>query len=240
MKLGAMADAYTRQIEDPNSQNYSFEERFGLLVDHEWTHRENQRQNRLVRNAHLKVQATPEEMDQHVARNLDHALLRSLFTGKWVTLHHNALITGPTGVGKTFISCALGTAACRLGLHVRYYRVSRLLQDIIVAKGDGSYRRLQRQLSKTDLLILDDWGLAPMSAPESRDLLDILDERTTTHSTCIASQLPLELWHQNFTDATLADAILDRIVHNAHRIEIQGESMRKVKSNLSQVENSDM
>jgi DNA replication protein DnaC len=239
MKLGAMADGYARQLEDPTLQNYTFEERFGLLVDHEWTSRENHRQNRLIRDAHLKVRATPEEVDQHVSRHLDHALLRSLFTGKWVTLHNNALITGPTGVGKTFIACALGTAACRQGLQVRYYRVSRLLQDILAAKGDGSYRKLQRQLAKIDLLLLDDWGLAPMSAPESRDLLDILDERTTTHSTCIASQLPLQLWHQNFTDGTLADAILDRIVHNAHRIEIQGESMRKVKSSLSTDENSD-
>lgn len=234
-----MADAYTRQLQDPNAQGLSFEERFGLLVDHEWVSRQNHRQQRLIRDAKLKINAAPEEIETHSSRAIDQALLRSLITGQWINAHHNLIIVGPTGVGKTFIACALGTAACRQNLTVRYFRVSRLLQDILVAKGDGSYSRLQHQLRKADLLILDDWGLAPMAAPESRDLLDFLDERTTTHSTCIASQLPLELWHQHFTDPTLADAILDRIVHNAYKLEIEGESMRKVKSSLPSESNSD-
>lgn len=232
MKLGAMADAYTRQLQDLTIHGLSFEERLGLLVDHEWTSRQNHRQQRLIREARLKIHAAPEEVEHHTARTLDHSLFRTLTTGQWIMAHHNLIITGPTGVGKTFIACALGTAACRQDLHVRYFRVSGLLQEVLVAKGDGSYARLQRQLRKADLLILDDWGLAPMSAPESRDLLDLLDERTTTHSTCIASQLPLELWHQHFADPTLADAILDRIVHNAYRLEIKGESMRKLHSSL--------
>lgn len=232
MKLGAMADAYTRQLQDPNIQDLSFEERFGLLVDHEWVSRQNHRQQRLIREARLKINAAPEEIETHASRIVDQGLLRSLTTGQWIQAHHNLIIVGPTGVGKTFIACALGTAACRQNHKVRYFRVSGLLQEILVAKGDGSYPRLQRQLRKADLLILDDWGLAPMSAPESRDLLDLLDERTSTHSTCIASQLPLELWHQHFADPTLADAILDRIVHSAHKLEIQGESMRKLKSPL--------
>jgi DNA replication protein DnaC len=232
LKLGGMADAFTHQLQDPNIQACSFEERFGLLVDHEWTSRQNHRLNRLIRDAHLKVQATPEEVDQHTARILDYTLLRSLSTAQWVSAHHNLIITGPTGVGKTFVACSLATAACRQGYQVRYFRVSSLLQNTLMAKGDGSYRKLQRQLAKVDLLILDDWGLAPMTAPESRDLLDILDERTPHHSTCVASQLPLDLWHQNFADPTLADAILDRIVHSAHRLEIKGESMRKLKSPL--------
>lgn len=239
MKLGAMADAYARQLQDPNAQGLSFEERFGLLVDHEWTSRQNHRQQRLIRDAKLKVNAAPEEIETHTTRRMDQSLLRSLMAGQWIQAHHNLIIVGPTGVGKTFIACALGTAACRQNQHVRYYRVSKLMQDIYVAKGDGSYSRLQNQLRKVDLLILDDWGLAPMAAPESRDLLDLLDERTNTHSTCIASQLPLELWHQHFTDPTLADAILDRIVHSAYRLEIEGESMRKMKSTLPTESNSD-
>lgn len=238
MKLGAMADAYTRQLQDPTTDGLTFEERFGLLVDHEWVSRQNHRQQRLIREAHLKINAAPEEIETHVSRTLDHGLLRSLATGQWIQAHHNLILVGPTGVGKTFIACALGTAACRQNLHVRYFRVSKLLQDTLVAKGDGSYERLHRQLRKVDLLILDDWGLAPMSVPESRDLLDLLDDRTNTHSTCIASQLPLELWHEHFADPTLADAILDRIVHNSYRLEIQGESMRKLKSPLLVEENS--
>lgn len=238
MKLGAMADAYTQQLQDPNAQGLTFEERFGLLVDHEWVHRQNNRQQRLIREARLKINVAPEEIENHVSRTLDHGLLRSLTTGQWIQAHHNLLLVGPTGVGKTFIACALGTAACRQNLHVRYFRVSRLLQESLVSKGDGSYARLQRQIQKADLLILDDWGLAPMSAPESRDLLDLLDERTNTHSTCIASQLPVELWHEHFADPTLADAILDRIVHNAYKLEIKGESMRKLKSSLPTDANS--
>lgn len=238
MKLGAMADAYLRQLQDPTVQTCSFDERFGLLVDHEWTSRQNHRLNRLIRDAHLKVQAAPEEIDQQAVRNIDYGLLRNLSTGQWIAAHHNLLITGPTGVGKTFVTCAMGTAACRQGFQVRYFRVSQFLQNALIAKGDGSFGKLQRQLAKIDLLILDDWGLATMSAPESRDLLDILDERTSTHSTCIASQLPIELWHQNFADPTLADAILDRIVHNAYRLEIKGESMRKLKSPLLHGEKS--
>jgi len=238
LKLGAMADAYTRQLQDPNVHGLCFDERFGLLVDQEWTSRQHHRQQRLIREAHLKIHAAPEEVLQHAARNVDQGLLRALTTSQWILAHHNLIITGPTGVGKTFIACALATAACRQDFHVRYFRVSRLLQEVLVTKGDGSYARLQRQLLKVDLLILDDWGLAPMSAPESRDLLDILDERTTTHSTCIASQLPLEHWHQHFADPTLADAILDRIVHNAHKLEIKGESMRKLRNSLLVDDNS--
>lgn len=232
MKLGAMADAYTHQIQDPNAQQLSFEERFGLLVDHEWVSRRNHRQQRLIREAHLKINAAPEEIETHSSRAMDQGLLRSLMTGQWIQAHHNLIIVGPTGVGKTFVACALGTAVCRQDLRVHYFRVSKLLQEMLVAKGDGSYARLQSRLRKVDMLILDDWGLAPMSAPESRDLLDLLDERTNTHSTCIASQLPLDMWHQNFADSTLADAILDRIIHNAHKLEMKGESMRKLKSPL--------
>ncbi|QSO50905.1 ATP-binding protein [Alicyclobacillus curvatus] len=143
-----------------------------------------------------------------------------------------------TGIGKTFIACALGTSACRLGLRVRYYRLSRLFQEMFVARGDGSYSKMVKALLKVDLLILDDWGLAQMSAQESRDLLDVMDDRFSTHSTCIISQIPVEHWHQQFVDSTVADAILDRLVHNAHQLNLRGESMRKVTSNLSKTEES--
>jgi DNA replication protein DnaC len=238
LKLGAMADAYTRQLQDPTMQGLTFIERFGLLVDREWTSRQHHRQQLLIQKAHLKIHAAPEEIEHHVARRLDRELLRSLTTSQWILARHNLIITGPTGVGKTFIACALATAACRQDFRVLYFRLSRLLQAASVAKGDGSYAKLQNQLRKVDLLILDDWGLAPMSAPESRELLDILDERTMTHSTCIASQLPLELWHQHFTDPTLADAILDRIVHNAYKLQIEGESMRRLLNSLPEELNS--
>ena len=231
MHLPGMAEAYSHQLQNLTMAELSFEERFGMVVDYEWTARQNHKLARLLRDAHLKVRATPEDIDYHQARGIDQSLLRSLTMGKWISEHHNLTIAGPTGVGKTFIACALATAACRLGFRAQYHRMSRLLQDIVIAKADGSYPKLFRQLSKVDLLILDDWGLAPMSAPESRDLLDVIDDRCAS-STCIISQIPIELWHQQFADATVADAVLDRIVNNAYRLELHGESMRKLTSTL--------
>lgn len=238
LRLPAMAEAYLRQMKDPTAQGLTFEERFGLLVDHEITSRQNHRLSRLVKEAKFKVQATPEEIDHHSSRGLDSALVRQLATGQWILSHHNLVVTGPTGCGKTFLSCALGTAACRVGFSVRYYRVSRILQDITLSKADGSYTRLATKLAKTDLLILDDWGLASVSTSDGRELLDILDDRTSLKSTCIASQFPVEMWHSQFTDPTVADAILDRLVHNSYKINLQGESMRKLKSPLLQTEES--
>ncbi|GLG02824.1 ATPase AAA [Alicyclobacillus hesperidum subsp. aegles] len=236
LRLTAMAEAYTRQIQDPHMNDLSFDERFGLLVDHERTERHNRQLVRLLREAHLKVNAAPEEIDYTVARGLEASVVRHLVTGQWITGRQNLIVCGPTGVGKTFLVCALGTAACRQGYRVRYYRLSRLLQDIAVAKADGSYSRLARQLASADLLILDDWGLAPMSAPEGRELLDILDDRTSAHSTCVASQLPIEAWYGTFADPTVADAVLDRLVHNAHKLLLKGESMRKLRNGLPQAE----
>ena len=238
MRLPGMADAYAHQLQTHNLSELTFEERFGMLVDAEYTARQNHRLTRLLREAHLKVQAHPEDIDYHQARGVDQGLLRSLFTGQWITSHHNLILTGPTGIGKTFIACALGTSACRLGLRVQYYRLSRLLQEMFIARGDGSYSKMVKALLKVDLLILDDWGLAQMSAQESRDLLDVMDDRFSTHSTCIISQIPVEHWHQQFVDSTVADAILDRLVHNAHQLNLRGESMRKVTSNLSKTEES--
>lgn len=240
LRLSAMAQAYLQQLQDPHVYELSFDERFGLLVDHEWTARNNRQIARLLREARLKVAANPEEIDYEAHRGLDRAFMHQLLTGQWLTSHHNLLVTGPTGVGKTFLICALATAACRQGFRVRYYRLSRLFQDIVMAKGDGSYGKLAIQLTKVDLLILDDWGLAPLAAAESRELLDILDDRVSLHSTCLASQIPVDMWHQHFADPTLADAILDRLIHRAYRLTLKGESMRKVAAPLPTIENSDM
>ncbi len=237
MRLPEMAEAYMHQLQNPAMAELSFDERFGMLVDYEWTARQNHKIARLLREAHLKVRAVPEDIDYHRARGFDQSFLRGLTTGKWISEHHNLVIVGPTGVGKTFIACALATAACRIGFKAQYHRLSRLLQDIVIAKADGSYPKLFRQLSKVDMLILDDWGLAPMSAPESRDLLDVIDDRSAS-STCLISQIPVELWHQQFEDATVADAILDRLVHNAYQLNLRGESMRKLTSNLPISEDS--
>lgn len=232
LRLHAMADAYTRQLQDPEMSALDFDERIGLLIDHEWTSRQNRQLNRLLKKAHLKIQAAPEDISYEKNRELDRSLIRQLLTGQWLTSHHNLLITGATGVGKTHLICALATAACRQGFQVRYYRVSRLLQDILMAKGDGSYRKLATQLAKMDLLILDDWGLAPLVSLECRELLDILDDRSSLHSTCFASQFLVELWHRQFADPTLADAVLDRLIHNAYTINLKGPSLRKLNSPL--------
>lgn len=240
LRLQGIADAYLRQLQDPRMNELTFEERFGLLVDYQWTERQNRQVTKLLREARLKMQASPEDIDFEAPRQLDRPLIRQLLTGGWLTSHHNLLITGPTGVGKTFLVCALATAACRQGFQVRYYRMSRLFQDILLSKGDGTYRKLANQLTKVDLLILDDWGLAPLGTAESRELLDILDDRVSLHSTCLASQLPVDLWHQHFADPTLADAILDRLIHRAYRLNMQGDSMRKARSDLSSTGKSGM
>lgn len=236
LRLSAMAEAYAHQSQDPGMSAFSFDERFGLLVDHERTERKNRQRARMLREAHLKVAASPEEIDYGVTRGIDASVVRHLATGAWIADHQNLIICGPTGVGKTFLACAVGTAACRQGFHTRYYRLSRMLQEMAIAKADGSYLRLVGQFARTDLLILDDWGLAPMSGPEGRDLLDILDDRSATRSTCVVSQLPIDAWYGTFTDPTVADAILDRVVHTAHKIRMKGESMRKIRNGLSESE----
>jgi len=229
MQLRGMAAALARQSQDPETQALSFEERLGLLVDEEWTQRRNRALERLLREAKLKLPACPEDLDYTPARGLDRALMRSLSGCDFVSEHQNVLITGATGTGKTYVACALGNASCRQGLRARYVRLSALLTELTIAKGDGTYPGLMARLAKTQLLILDDYGLAPLSALEARDLLEVIDERVLTRSTVVASQLPLEHWHGAISDPTLADAILDRLIHHAHKIHLKGESMRKKK-----------
>jgi len=190
--------------------------------------RQNRRLARLLKEAKFRVAACMEDIDYQHPRGLDRTVMRSLATCQWVEYGQHILIVGPTGVGKTFIACALGNAACRHGYTVRYYRVPRLLTDLATARVDGSFRRILNTLSRTDVLILDDWGLAPISVAESRDLLEVIDDRTQARSTVIASQLPIETWHSVIGDATVADAILDRLVHGAHKLNLKGESMRKI------------
>ena len=229
MRLTGMAEAFLAQNQDPGYRELSFEERFGLLVDQESTYREGRRLKRLLAGAHLKTQACVEDFDYRQSRGLDRGVMAGLATCQWVRDHRNVLITGPTGVGKTFVACALGNLACRNGFSSRYYRLPRLLMDLGIARGDGSYPSFMRRLVKTGLLLLDDWGLGPLAAAESRELLEVLEDRCQTKSTLVASQVPVDKWYELMPpDSTVADAIMDRLVHNAHKIALRGESMRKI------------
>ncbi|MDI6814187.1 MAG: IS21-like element helper ATPase IstB [Desulfitobacteriaceae bacterium] len=227
MRLKGMAECFVSQQQNPDLQFLSFEERFGLIVEHEWTCRQNLLLSRLLKKARLKIAACMEDIDYQRPRGLDKGLLKSMSTCQWIRSRQNVLITGPTGVGKTFIACALANAACRQGLSARYYRTPRLLTDLAIARGDGSYHRLLVKLAKIDLLVLDDWGLAPFTDIQGRDLLEVIDDRSQEKSTVIVSQLPVDHWHAILADPTLADAILDRLVHNAHKVVMRGDSMRK-------------
>lgn len=229
MRLTGMAGALEDQLQTPDIATLGFEERLGLLVDREQTERDNRRLKTRLTKAKLRQQASMEDIDYSGHRGLDKAQLLELGSCKWIAEHHNLLLTGPTGVGKTFIACALAQKACRQGLTALYLRLPRLFGDLTIAKGDGRYGKLLVRYSRVDVMVLDDWGVAPMTAENRRDLLEILDDRYEKKSTLITSQLPVEKWHRYLEDPTLADAILDRVVHNAYRIEMKGESMRKRK-----------
>jgi len=230
MSLNGMAEAFLNQLKTPANVSLSFEERLGLLVDYEWTHRQNRRLDRLLKNASFRLQACMEDIDFHHPRGLDRAVVESLSTCQWILASQNVIVTGPTGSGKTYLVCALGTQACRQGLSAKYYQVSKLLSDLHMAKGDGTTPKLLNALAKTDLLVLDDFGLAPLNAIESRDILEIIDDRCQRRSTIVAAQLPIEHWYDRIADPTVADALLDRLVHNAHKLnlKLKGESMRKL------------
>ena len=233
MRLRGLAEAWLEQQKDPDIAQLCFDERLGLLIDAEWLHRENKRMQRHLREAKLRLSsACIEDIDYPANRKLDKKLIRQLATCKWITLHQNIVITGMTGVGKSYIACALGQQACRKGHRVLYRRVSRLFDELALAHADGSYPRLLARLAKIEVLILDDWGLAPVGPRERRDLNEIMDDRYGSSSTIITSQYPTETWHDHLGDPTTADAICDRILSNAHRVKLAGPSRRKQESNL--------
>lgn len=234
-----MLKALREQQQMPDITQLGFEERLGLLVDRELTERQNSRLQSRLRQARLKHQAAFEDIDYRSPRGLDRALLNQLGSAQWVQQGLNLILCGPTGVGKTWIACALAHKACREGFSALYLRLPRLLEDLALAHGDGRYSKLMTSLSKTDLIILDDWGLAKFTAPQRRDLLELLDDRYGCRSTIVTSQLPVEHWHELIGEPTLADTILDRLVHNAYRITLKGESMRKRKSNLTPATQAD-
>jgi len=227
MGLDAMASGLREQMEQSQYHELSFEERLGLLVDREATWRENRRQATRLKAAKLRHQATVEDVEFRAPRGLDRSVVLSLAQGEWIANRHNLLITGATGCGKSFLSCALANAAVRHGHTALYVRAPRLLDDLAVTRGDGRYQLLLRQLARVSLLVIDDFLLTPVTVEQARDLLEVIEDRSQLRSTLVASQLPVESWHAALADPTLADAILDRLVNNAHRIALKGPSMRR-------------
>ena len=230
MKLNGMADALKEQLQQPDMAELSFEERFGLLVDRQWTWKEDRRMKRLLSNAKLKINGCLEDIDFRTPRGIDKSVILRLANCDWITSAQNIIITGPTGVGKTYLACALANRACRMGFSAFYIRIPTLFQELAIARADGSYPKIMKKLAKAKVLLLDDLGLAPMSASERRDLLEVIEDRHALSCTVVATQLPVESWHDNIRDPTIADAILDRLIHNAHKINLKGESMRKLRS----------
>ncbi len=227
LKLYGMAAALSEQLTQSAAAGLAFEDRLALLVQREVVHRENRRLTRLLQLAQFKQRACLEDIDYRARRGLDRNQLASLASCDWIRNAQNLLVHGATGCGKTFLACALGQQACRQGLSALYLRAPRLFDELSVCHADGSFRKRLAAIAKVDLLLIDDFAIAPMGARERTDLLELLDDRVGARSTLITSQLPIELWHDYLGDPTLADAILDRLVHSAHKLHLQGDSMRK-------------
>jgi DNA replication protein DnaC len=233
MRLLGMADALKTQEQDPSSRELSFLERLGLLVDQQWTWRENQALARRLHAAKLKGAAV-EDIDYRTARGLDKSVIRALAQKSgWVEQHENIFVLGPTGVGKSFVACALAQKACRDGYSALYVRAPALFRDLAIARADGSLRSVFARFGRIDVLVIDDWAMAPLAETERRDFWEICEDRYQTRSMVLTSQLPVARWHEQIGDATAADGILDRLVHNAHRIEMRGDSMRKKRGTAS-------
>jgi len=228
LRLPGMAEGFRAQSEQAGITELSFEERFALLVDQQWNWRQNRALERRLTNAKLRHRACVEDIDFRQPRGLDRALLRSLTQDSaWVRQHQNVFLIGPTGIGKSFLACALAEKACRDGFTAWYTRAAQLFRNLALARADGSLRSLLAQLARLDVLVVDDWALAPLADTERRDFLEIAEDRYQLRSTILTSQLPVAKGHEQIGDPTLADSILDRLVHNAHRLELRGESMRQ-------------
>lgn len=228
LRMPGMAKAYEEQLDNPSYQSMSFDDRLGLLVDAEMAMRENRRVARLLKSAKLKAtNAVPEDIDFSTKRGIDKRQIMDLLACQWVERGQHVVITGPTGTGKTWLGCALGREAARKGLSVSYQRMPRMMEDMEVAHADGSLPALRTKLAKTRLLILDDWGVAPITSRGRQNLLEVIDDRVPGGSVLITSQLPVKTWHDYLGEPTVADAILDRLLHNKHAIELKGDSMRK-------------
>ena len=230
LRLRGMVQALSEQMTMPDIGDLSFDERLGLLVDRELTERDDRRLKTRLQKAKLRQAACIEDIDYRHPRGLDKSLMMQLVTCQWVREHHNILMTGPTGIGKTWLACALGQQACREGYSVLYLRLPRLLQEMPTAKGDGRYAKVMAAMAKTDMIVLDDWGLAQFDHESRHDVLELLEDRHGRRSTLVTSQFPVEHWHEAIGEPTLADAILDRLVHNAYKLALKGESMRKPRS----------
>ncbi len=234
LRLSPFANALELQRQQPTTFNeLGFEERLTLLLDHELIERENARVKRLRRQAKFRLDAPPEKLNYSIERGLIKSEIAPLIGGNYLQLKQNILITGKTGCGKTYLACALGEQGCRQQYRVRYYRLGRLLDALIAARVDGSYTLLMNQLSKVELLILDDWGLEKMNARQASELLEVIEDRYQVNSTIIASQVPIKEWHQLISNPTIADALLDRLIHNSYKIDLDGDSQRKNNLTLS-------
>ena len=237
LKLGGMANALQHQLEQVGTyEGLAFTERLALLVEQECLNREQRKQERLIRQARFKLAACVQDIDYEHPRNVTKAKIARLSQGDWIQRGQNLLMTGPCGSGKTYLACALGHNACLHAYSVRYYRLSRLLLELTQAKADGSYHKQLKLLARVQLLIIDDWGLEPLKPAHRNDLMEIMDDRHGQTSTLVISQLPTDQWYASIGDNTLADAILDRLMHNAHRLQLKGESMRKILSELTEDE----
>ena len=236
MKFFGMARAFAEQLDSADIDALEFETRLALLVDREWTERHSRQLTNRLRRAKLRHSACIEDIDYRHRRGLDKALIASLASCRWVRDRLNVLITGPSGVGKTWLACALAHQACREGRSALYLRLPRLLTELDISRADGRYAKVLASLAKTEVLILDDWGLTPLTAEHRRDLLEIIEDRNSRRSTIVTSQLPVEKWHHFIADPTLADAILDRIVHSAYKFNLKGESMRKTNTPLTETD----
>lgn len=239
MRLPGLRHAVEEQLANPQYSELSFEERFTLLIDQEWTRRQDTRQKRRLKQAGFRQRATIEDLDFSPDRGLSRSRVLQLATGDWIPQHLNVIVSGATGVGKTYVACALGRAACKAGYSVRYERLNHLLHRLTAAHADESWSKLVKALGSVQLLVLDDWLRDPLKASQARDLAEILDERYGRRSTLVASQIPVSEWHAKLGDPDLADPVMDRIVHNAYRIAMKGESQRKTRSPLSNSSTSD-